>query len=364
VSSITTAPARTAPLIDLRSDVLARRTPEMIDAGARAEREGDFRFGLREDPRQLELERRCADLLGMEDALVFATCSMANTVAVLLHSTPGSRITTQSSTHVATAEASAAVAFGGVAFHTPATDDPSPPLKFWSDAVDQAADFTRPSTSMFLIENTHNRSGGVALAPDYVEAVTGIARARRVPSHLDGARLYNAAEAFGVPLKAFSTRFDSVALSLNKALGTPIAAVLAGSRNFIERAMPLRHRLGGGIRPTGPAAASSLAALDAPNPTTGVHALAARLADGLSAIPQLVIEQVAPRTNIVVCQVKPGSGITAATFRDHLASAGVLANALGTDRIRFVVYRGLGEADIDTALAILRDLAPRWLGAR
>jgi len=202
-----------------------------------------------------------------------------------------------------------------------------------------------------VLENTHNRSGGVPVPPDYVDALLASARAHGVPTHLDGARVFDAACAHDVPPARLASRFDTVSLSLNKAFGAPLAASLSGTAATIERALTLRQRLGGGLRPTGPIAAATLAGLDDCTHFSVVHELAARLATGLAAIPSIRVEAVPHRTNIVIVQVDGRRD--AAQVCSALAARGLLVFPLDAPRIRLVVYRGISADDVDRALEIV-----------
>lgn len=335
--------------IDLRSDFLAHATPAM-HAAARAA-ESSHHFGLREDPWQRKLEARVAALLGKADALVFPTCTMANTTALMLGAEPGSCVVTQQGAHVLISEAGAGAALGGL--WLTAVDDPGPlpSVASWQRALGIAPDAQRPPIALCVLENTHNRGGGVPLPVDYVRDVAALARARGARLHLDGSRIFNAACALGVTPAALASDFDTVSISLNKAFGAPIAAALAGSTAAIERALVLRQRLGGGLRPIGPAAAATLAGLDDTSHIARSHELAARLASGLRAIPHLTLDLPAHPTNIVVAQLTPPW--TAAALCERLATRGLLAIPLTADRVRFVTYRDVTADQIDRAIAIV-----------
>ncbi len=343
-------------MIDLRSDFLAHATPAMTEAWARAARE-PYQFGLREDPHQASLERRIADMTAHEDALVFPTCTMANLVAIMLNATRGTRVLTHEGAHVITSEAGGAAAFAGVQLvpliGDPQSNQPEP----WRTAATEG-DAQKPATSLFVLENTHNRTAGMPLSMSYTSAVLAIARERGIRTHLDGSRLFHAAAALGTTIDALARGFDTVSLSLNKGFGAPIAAALAGSRSSIEQAVILRQRLGGGIRPTGPAAAATLAALDDLAHFEQTQSLATRLARGLATIAGLRVEMPSPSTNIVVVELT-GRGASAVEAQARLAERGLLALPFGPARLRMVTYRGIAEDDIDHAVAIARDaLAP------
>jgi threonine aldolase len=336
-------------MIDLRSDFLTRPTERMLEAAATAA--GELHFGLREDPRQQALERRTAEILGHEDALVFPTCTMANLTAALLLGRRGTRVVTQRDAHVLTSEAGGLAAFAGLVSDPLPGDGATPDIEYWRRAA-AAGDEQKPRASLFVLENTHNRAGGIAVPPDYSHAVIAIARDSGIALHLDGARIFNAAAALGLSVAKLAEGFDTVSVSLNKAFGAPIGAVLAGSQALIADALTIRQRLGGGIRPTGPAAAATLAGLEHATHFAETHALAAALARGLAAISGLRVDAEGVRTNIVVAEVVR-EDLTALELRDRLAREGLLALPFDVRRLRFITYRGMGPGDIDAAIAIV-----------
>lgn len=332
--------------IDLRSDFLAHATPAMHEAARAAD--GSRCFGLREDPWQRKLEARLAQMLGTEDALIFPTCTMANTVGLMLGAPPGATVVTQRDAHVLVSEANAGAAFGGLRLTAVDAEGALPPLAAWERALGTAPDAQRAPVALAVLENTHTRSGGVPLPSTYVEGVTACARAHGVRLHLDGARLFNAACALGTSPAALAAGFDTVSVSLNKTFGAPIAAALAGSIAAIEAALPLRQRLGGGLRPTGPASAATLAGLDDLSHVAQCHALAAHLADALARAPYVALERPSPQTNIVLARLTPPW--TAAALCERLAQAGILTLPIAADRVRFVTYRGITAAHVQRAV--------------
>jgi threonine aldolase len=342
--------------VDLRSDFLARRTPQMAEAWARAEREA-FHFGLREDPHQAALERRIAELTAHEDALVFPTCTMANLVGIMLGAPPGTCVLTHADAHVITSEAGGAAAFAGVQLVPLAGDPGYGRPEQWRNAIAEG-DAQKPATSLFVLENTHNRAGGLPLTPAYTSAILAIARERGIRTHLDGSRLFHAATALDTTPAALADGFDTVSVSLNKGFGAPIAAALAGSRASIAQALVLRQRLGGGIRPTGPAAAATLAALDDLAHFAEAQRLAKRLAHGLAGIPGVRVDVPGVVTNIVVVELT-GDGAQALDAQARLAERGLLALPFGSLRLRMITYRGITEEQIDRAIAIVGDVLAR-----
>jgi len=342
--------------IDLRSDFLTHATPAMAAAASAAA--GSRCFGLREDPWQRRLEARIAELLGKKDALIFPTCTMANTVALMLGAAPGSTVVTQPGAHVLVSEANAGAALGGLRMTAVEGDGAMPPLSAWQAALSATPDAQRAPIALVVLENTHTRSGGMALPRQYAQAVAGIAREAGASLHLDGARLLYAASALATSPAALAAPFDTVSLSLNKTVGAPIAAALAGTAAAIERALPLRQRLGGGLRPTGAASAAALAGLDDVSHIARANALAAQLGAGLSELSHVALQS--PQTNLVLIDV--AAPWTAATLCERLANVGVQALPVGPGQVRFATYRGISAEDIDYTIAQMRQILRRGQG--
>lgn len=345
--------------IDLRSDFLARPSPAMRRAAALAQ-DDPACFGLREDPWQRRLEAHVAALCGTEDALVFPTCTMANTVALLLQTRPGSVVLTQPDAHVLVSEAGAAAAWGGLLVQpvdAPAHGVAMPALPAWEAALALPPDVQRPPVQLCVLENTHNRAGGVALPVAYTRALAALARQRGVPLHLDGARLLYAACALEQPVAALAQGCATVTLSLNKTLGAPVAGMLAGSADLIAQALVLRQRLGGGLRPLGVACAATLAGLQEPMQLDTVLRHAQRLAQGLADCPGLQVLAPGALTNLVVVALDDPAHAAGCVAQLEAADLRVLSLAPG--RLRFVVYRGVEAADIERAIAIVRQVMGR-----
>jgi threonine aldolase len=293
-------------MIDLRSDICAAPTDAMWEA-MRASRLGWATYG--EDENVNELERRGAALLGKEAAVLVPTCSLANLVALLALTKPGDRVAIDPSAHILVNE-------GDWLTHVAHLEPVS------SDGGEPAA--------VICIENTHTRRGGTVLT-----AVRTAELASRAPrSHLDGARLANAAVALGVPLAELATPVDTVALSLNKGLCAPAGALLAGSAETIAVARVHLKRLGGAtMHKAGIFAAAGLIALDLVDRLADDHARAKELARLIGAAE--------PETNIVYADLGEGA-------LERLAAAGVLAMEF-EGRVRFVTHRLISDDDVVAA---------------
>lgn len=341
----------TAPPIDLRSDFLTRPTPEMLRAMAEAA-EGPAAFGLREDPWQRRLEERTAALLGTDDALLFPTCTMANEAAIMLWARPGDAVVCHSDAHIVGSEAGAPAALAGVTLRPLPGADGAPAPELWTAAATPPRDAQRSRAALFVLEQTHNRAAGHALPLTHTDAVAGAARAAGARLHLDGARLFNAAIALGEAPSRLAQGADSVAISLNKGLGAPLGAMLAGPAAFIAEALRIRQMLGGGFRPSGMFAAAGLVALKDWSHLAEDHRRAALLADRAGEIRGITPLMAPTPTNIVVLRLDPRIGGADVAVRE-LAAEGVLALAFGPDLLRLVIWRSVTDADVADAIGAL-----------
>lgn len=335
-------------VVDLRSDLLTRPTPPML-AAMTAACARPWSFDLREDPDQRALEHDLATLLGHEDALIMPTSTMANEIALMLLARPGETILAPAEIHIVTSEAGAPAALAGAVVRSLTAYEPT--LEEWRAAMTAKPDALRSRIAAIAMENTHNRAGGAAIDVASTAAVLAVARSHGLAAHLDGARLFNAAVALDTGPAALAAGFDTVTVSLNKGLGAPIGAALAGSRARIAEALVLRQRLGGGMRPTAVFAAAARVALAAWREVDDDHRRAAALVAGIDGLPGLRVVRPTHPTNIVVVEF---DRLDVAAVEAALAAHGVLAIPFGARRLRFVVYRGIDDADIAHAIAACR----------
>jgi threonine aldolase len=340
-------------MIDLRSDTATRPTREMLAAMAAAE-VGDEQ--LREDPTVNELQRRAAELLGHEAALFLPTATMANQIALGVLTQPGGQLLAEERTHVLVFEA------GGPAIHSglvmrglPGVAGRLTPEQL-RDAVGTFEDAHR--RSVVVLENNHRSSGGRVWPLEAFEDTVAAARELGLAVHLDGARLFNAAVASGLPAARFGSLCDTVTVCFSKGLGCPLGAILAGSEELIEEAWRGKFLFGGAMRQAGVVAAAALYALDHHvDRLAEDHARARRLADGLAAAG-LPLDPAAVETNFVGLDVTPlGLGVDEAIER--LGEHGVRAGFLRPGVVRLATYLGVTDADVDAAV----DAIPRALGA-
>jgi len=370
-------------VIDLRSDTVTRPTNGMREAMAAAV-VGDDVYG--EDPTVRALEETMADTLGFEAGLFVASGTMGNLVAVLTHAGRGDEVIIGDRSHTFLYEAGGIAALGGVHPSTiPNYDDGTLALDEIRAAI-RPDNIHYPRSRALCLENTHNRCGGTVLDADYTRSVCDLAHEHGLSVHLDGARLFNASTALGVPASSLTEPIDSVMICLSKGLGAPVGSVLCGTRRFIDGALRIRKMVGGGMRQVGILAAAGMYALSHHVKRLGDdHRRAIRLAEGIASIPGLRPLGSAPggmpETNLVYFEIaadtsnkagelsagdkvgssNAGARLTAAELSDRLRKLDVLANPLGSNdrQMRMVTHLDVGDSDIDTALAALRSAMNR-----
>jgi threonine aldolase len=320
--------------IDLRSDTVTRPTPGMREAMARAE-VGDDQFG--EDPSINRLQERVAAMLGHEAALWFPTGTMANQVAIRTLTRPGDEVLVPREAHLLWHETGGAAATSGVQL-TEIGGRGRFSVADLLAAHKPRGHMLLPPTTVVVVENTHNRAGGVVTGADESGAIAGAARDRGLASLLDGARLWNAAAALGVGVAELARPFDLVNVAFSKGLGAPGGSMLAGSRATVDAAVRYRRMAGGAMRQAGIFGAAAEYALDHHlDRLTEDHANARLLAERLAESPAFEIDLDSVQTNIVVARLRPEAG-DAASLIARARDAGVLVVALGERTIRAVTH--------------------------
>ena len=339
-------------VIDLRSDTVTHPTPEMRQAMFEAE-VGDDVFG--EDPTVNRLETMAAERMGKEAALFTTSGTQSNLIAVLTHTRPGNEIILGSQSHIFWYEVGGAAALGGVVMRTVPND------KFGRlnpNDIEQAIrskNIHYPDTTLLCLENTHNRCGGAVLTADYTTEICNLAHTHGLKVHLDGARIFNAAVALGVPEFALTKDVDSVSFCLSKGLSAPVGSLLCGRKDFIERARKFRKMLGGGMRQAGIIAAAGIVALDTMvDRLADDHYNAKHLAQGLATIKGIALEQDDIPTNIVMFTLSPKLSVS--EFNKCLEKAGVKFSPRGGNLFRAVTHRMVSSPDVDEALARVKTL--------
>lgn len=335
--------------IDLRSDTVTLPTPQMRAAMAQAE-VGDDVMG--EDPTVNRLEEIAAARLKKDAALFVASGTMANLVALLTHCARGDEMIVGDKAHSFINEVGGMAALGGIIPRTiPNQPDGMLALADITNAI-RGDNVHWPPTKLIALENTHNACNGSPLTPAYHKAVFDLARARNLRVHTDGARIFNAAVALGVPASEFAQYTDSISFCLSKGLSAPVGSLLCGTRDFIAEARRQRKMVGGGMRQAGIIAAAGIVALETMiDRLADDHANARHLAEGLADIPDLALDPARMKTNIVFFDL-PGA-LTARQLTDRVARDGVLIGVAGEKRIRAVTHYGIEHDDIETALSVI-----------
>jgi threonine aldolase len=330
---------------DFRSDTVTRPSPAMRAAMASAEVGDDV---YRDDPTVTKLEAVMAERFGKEAAVFLTSGTQSNLVALMAHCERGDEYIVGQQAHCYRWEAGGAAVLGSIQ-PQPLNNQPDGSLLLADieDAI-KPDDSHYARTRLLALENT---IGGKVLSQDYMEAATALARHHGLATHLDGARVFNAATALNTPVATLAKPFDTVSVCLSKGLGAPIGSVLVGSEQLIAKARRTRKMVGGGLRQVGIIAAAGLYALEHNVVRLADdHANAATLAKGLSAYEQLKVTM--PDTNIVFVEV---DGTIAADFKAHLAVRGIgITSAYGATKQRWVTHLDVDRAAVETALAAVR----------
>ncbi len=340
----------TVDLIDLRSDTVTRPTPEMRAAMAAAE-VGDDVYG--EDPTINLLERRAAEAFGREDALFVPTGTMGNQIALRLLTQPGQEIICESRAHILDWEMATAAVFSGCLIRAVPT---AIGILTWKDiepVIYRKGSF-RAATGLIELENTANLAGGRVTPLEVMEEIWVNAKERRLPVHLDGARIFNAAAFLNSDVKTLTRGFDTVMFCLSKGLGAPVGSMLVGSAELMVQARIYRKALGGGMRQAGVLAAAGLIALEQmPARLQDDHANARLLAEALVNIEGVDIDPDTVETNIVIFRLVGPA--TAADLVARLKARGILASAVGPATVRLVTHRDVSRGDCIVAAQALTE---------
>jgi threonine aldolase len=332
-------------IVDLRSDTLTQPTPAMRQAMAEAE-VGDDVYG--EDPTVNRLQEMSAVKMGKEAGLFVASGTMGNLVAILAHCDRGDEVILGNLAHSFLYEAGGISAMGSVhSCQIPNQPDGTLLLADIKAAI-RPDDSHFPITRLIVLENTHNRCGGVPLSVEYTHVVAKIAREQNIRIHLDGARVFNAAKALGVDAKDLVDSVDSVTFCLSKGLCAPVGSVICGSRQFITRAHRIRKQLGGGMRQAGILAAAGIVALESMvDRLTEDHTRAQLLARGLEKIPGITLDPGAPSTNMLYLSLDedlvPQTGFQVAEILDEMD---IKVGGVSERRFRLVTHYWIDDADV------------------
>ena len=340
--------------IDLYSDTKTRPTPGMRRAMAEAE-VGDEQH--QEDPTVSRLLERVAELLGHEAAVFVPSGTMANAVAVLVHCRAGDEIIAHEASHVINYEAGAPAALAGAMVRAIPGEHGLFDCATVRAAIRPGNRYDLPKSRLIVVEQTANLGGGTVWPIEQMTDVVTLARQHGLATHLDGARLMNASTQSGLAPSRYAQIFDTAYLDFTKGLGAPFGAVLAGTREMVERAWHWKQRLGGSMRQAGVLAAACLYALDNHVERLMVdHDNARLLAARLGEITGIAVEAV--HTNMVFIDVA-GTGLTAAEFNERLRPHGIRTSAQGPTRLRAVTHLDIRRGDVETCAAAFRSIAER-----
>jgi threonine aldolase len=341
-------------VIDLRSDVVTPPTEAMWEAMRRAAAR-PIPFG--DDPIVGELVVFGATLLGKETGLFVPTCSMANLLALMATTEPGDQIVLESTMHIVWSEGWGVAHPAGLFPRLLSGSRGVPAPEAVEEAIAVPCFGRIPRTGLVCLENSHNNAGGAAITPAQTNSIAEVAHRHEAAVHIDGARLFNAAAALGVPARALAEAADTVAVSLNKGLSAPEGALLCGPGRVIGRARRVAERLGAAsLHKAGIAAAAALVGL-----TTMVDRLgddnrrAACLAERISGTPGLSVDLAMVQTNIVLVELT--GPVLAREFVARLAERGVLALVRSLRHVRFVTHRLIDDADVERTAVAVADAA-------
>jgi threonine aldolase len=332
----------------------------MREAMARAEL-GDDVYG--EDPTVNRLEEMAAERMGKQAAILVASGTMGNLVAMLVHCARGRKAIVGSQAHTWLYEAGGASALGGIVL-APVRNTPEGELdrEQLDDELNTPADAHFAQPALLALENTHNRCGGVPVSLSHCDDAASTAHHRGLAVHLDGARIFNAALALETTPARLAASADSVSFCLSKGLACPIGSLLCGERGFIEQARRVRKMLGGGMRQAGIIAACGIVALETMVERLAEdHQNARALAQGLALVAGLNVNMTPRRTNMVFFDTD-GDARAASSFQSAMRERGVLISPRGPGQFRAVMHHGVSRADIDRAVSAAAGAAAEAFG--
>lgn len=335
-------------IIDVRSDIITQPSESMLQAMIETGKR-PRQYGYREDQDLKTLERLVADTFEKEDAIFLPTCTMANQIALMIRCRRGSNLLVDAKAHINNYEASSTIGIAGVIPRI-VDDHHGHPTPKTLEATLYTYD-----TSLVWWENTHNRAGGTVLNIEQQNDLIEICKNKGIPTHVDGARIWNAATALGCSVADLTRGIDSVSASLNKGLGVPLGAVLAGTKKFIDKAAQLQITLGGGWRPTGMIAAAGVIALEnlANNGLAEDHKCARTVATAIAKYDWIDIDLERVQTNIVMVKLRSNVQINLQT---ELQQRGILANMADHNTVRLVFYRQIRDAEVKQILTAFADI--------
>jgi threonine aldolase len=341
-------------MIDLRTDTGTLPTEEMHEAMRRAELGDDGRDG---DPTVRRLEEMAAAATGQEAGVMVPSGTMSNLVALLTHANrDGGEVLLDAESHIMRSELGGVAKLAGLFPRIYPAERGTPDVDALRDLIRPVMTRGQFPTSLVCLETTHNDAGGAVVPLETLAAVRRIASEKGIPVHIDGARVFNAAVALGVPVSEIGKHADSIGFCVSKGLSAPVGSVLCGSKAFIDRARVYRRMVGGTMRQAGVFAAAGIVALDKMvDRLADDHRRARRLADGLHAIDPKLVNPNRVATNIVMVEIG-GTGMNAAAWVAALVEKGVRTSVWNAISLRLVTHRHIDDAAVDRAIAAFREL--------
>jgi threonine aldolase len=333
--------------IDLRSDTVTKPTPEMREAMAEAEVGDDVYM---DDPTVNALQVKAAEMLGKEDSLFVPSGTMGNLLALLVHCQRGDEVIVGDKSHIYMNEAGGMAALGGI--HPRPIRNQADGTLTLDDirAAIQSEDVHHTITRLICIENTQNVCGGIPLTVEYTEQVGKLAKDNDLLFHIDGARIFDAAAALNVNVKALTVPADSIMFCLSKGLVAPVGSMLVGTKKFINRARHLRKMLGGGMRQAGVLAAAGLISLERMTGRLGQdHVRAKSLFEGLKQVRGLKLEA-GPSSNMIYFDLEQDVKLSESQIMEQMKKRGVLIDVAGPYRFRLVTHYWVDDAGVQQAL--------------
>ena len=345
--------------IDLRSDTVTRPTDEMREAMQRAEVGDDVYL---EDPTVNRLQELAAEMLGKEAALFVPSGTMGNQVCLRLHTDLGQEVICEERSHIYNYEMGAMAAISGTLPRPVRGENGVLDWDSIAAAIRPRTAYYVAQTGLVAVENTHNMAGGAVMPVGRLEEICDRAHELGLPVHLDGARVFNAATALRRDVRELVAPVDSVMFCLSKGLSAPVGSMIAGTRQFIDRALSVRRMFGGAMRQAGIIAAAGIVALERMVGRLGEdHANAQLLACGLATVRGVAIDPENVQTNILVFDIS-GTGLGTDEVSAQLKEHGVLANGISPREMRMVTHKDVSRQDCETALAVTREILARRHG--
>jgi threonine aldolase len=341
-------------MIDLRSDTTTLPTEEMREAMHRAELGDDSREG---DPTVRRLEDTAAKMTGKEAALFVASGTMSNLVALLAHTGRGGEVLLDTESHIMRSEMGGISSIAGLFYRTVPSTRGAPDLDELGANLNERLASNKLATALVCVETTHNSAGGAVIPLDYLAKLRALTGEKSIPLHIDGARIFNAAVALGVPVAQIARHADSMGFCVSKGLSAPFGSVLCGSAAFIERARAYRRMVGGAMRQAGVMAAAGIVALETMvDRLADDHRRAKRIAEGVQAVDPRLTDPKSVETNIIMLEIGH-SGVDAKTWIAALDKHGLKAGAWSRKSLRLVTHRHIDDAAAEKVPGIIRTVS-------